>query len=301
MSEASVDRGEQKGRDGSPTQRGEVWRSFVGPVAGGTLALGLFVVLGEAAVWSLTLGGLVPIWVGSLCATVLAYLAFTVMHEASHGNIHGDTRSLRLVSEALGWLAGITLLAPFSAFRVLHLRHHAYTNHPEKDPDHWVKGTSALSVLLRCALIVPHYLWDFLAGPTSRTEQARASRGPAVLALAAMAAGVLASIPLGLFGWVLALWFGPAVAAAAVLAFAFDWLPHAPHVERCRFRDTRVILGPGLTSLLLYQNLHLIHHLYPRVPFYRYREVFDATRTELEREGANIVELGVKTTVAATG
>ena len=270
----------------------DVWRRFVGPVARGTLALGLAVVVGEAVVWTLVLSDLAPLWAGSLAATVLAYLAFTVMHEASHGNIHGETRSLRVPAEALGWLAGITLFAPFSAFRVLHLRHHSFTNHPEKDPDHWVKGDHALSVLLRCMGSVPRYLWDFLAGPSSRTEQARAVRLSASLALVAMAGMVVASIPLGLFTTVLALWVGPAIAASTLLALAFDWLPHAPHVERRRFRDTRVFLGPGLTTLLLGQNLHLIHHLYPRVPFYRYRDVFDATRPEIEREGTEILELG---------
>jgi len=284
--------------DGAPAR--EVWRRFVGPVAWRTLALGLVVVAGEALVWTLALRGLAPLWAGSLAASVLAYLAFTVMHEASHGNIHGETRALRGLAEALGWLAGLTLFAPFSAFRVLHLRHHSFTNHPEKDPDHWVKGEGPLSVLARCAVIVPRYVWDFLVGPSSRSEQARAARATATLALLTMAALVLASIPLGLFTTVLALWVGPAIAASTVLALAFDWLPHAPHTERRRFRDTRVILGPGLTTLLVSQNLHLIHHLYPRVPFYRYREVFDATRAELEREGAEIVELGAARPTAAS-
>jgi len=270
----------------------DVWRRFVGPVAWGTLALGLVVVLGEASVWTLVLSGLAPLWAGSLAATLLAYLAFTVMHEASHGNIHGETRSLRVPSEALGWLAGVTLFAPFSAFRVLHLRHHSFTNHPEKDPDHWVKGDNALSILLRCMVIIPRYLWDFLAGPSSRTEQARAVRVSATLTLLAMTGVVIGSIPLGLFTTVLALWIGPAIAATTLLAFAFDWLPHAPHVERRRFLDTRVFLGPGLATLLVSQNLHLIHHLYPRVPFYRYRDVFDATRPEIESEGTVIIELG---------
>ncbi len=272
-------------------ERRDVWRRFVGGVAWPTLGLGVFVVLGEIAVWTAVLRGIAPWWAGSIAATLLAYLAFTVMHEAVHGNIHGETRALRGPSEALGWLAGITLFAPYSAFRVLHLRHHSFTNHPEKDPDFWVKGTSALSILARCASIVPHYLWGFLVGPTSRTEQARAERGVTVLAFVAMLALALASIPLGYLDLVLALWLGPALVASALLALAFDWLPHAPHVERRRFKDTRVILGPGLTALLLSQNLHLVHHLYPRVPFYRYRDVFDATRPELEAEGAEIVEL----------
>ena len=38
-----------------------------------------------------------------------------------------------------------------------------------------------------------------------------------------------------------------------------------------RFRNTRITLFPGSTWLLLQQDRHLIHHLYPSIPWYRYR------------------------------
>jgi fatty acid desaturase len=31
-----------------------------------------------------------------------------------------------------------------------------------------------------------------------------------------------------------------------------------------------------LTPLLLYQNYHLVHHVYPTVPFYRYLKIWKA-------------------------
>jgi fatty acid desaturase len=31
-----------------------------------------------------------------------------------------------------------------------------------------------------------------------------------------------------------------------------------------------------LTPLLTYQNYHLVHHLYPTVPFYRYRRLWES-------------------------
>ena len=42
---------------------------------------------------------------------------------------------------------------------------------------------------------------------------------------------------------------------------------------------------------MLGQNYHLVHHLWPRVPFYRYGRVFYESREELESHGAEIVEL----------
>ncbi|MCO4762393.1 MAG: fatty acid desaturase, partial [Myxococcales bacterium] len=36
------------------------------------------------------------------------------------------------------------------------------------------------------------------------------------------------------------------------------------------------------------QNLHSVHHLYPRVPFYRYRTVFDAMAPEMMAKGTEV-------------
>lgn len=84
------------------------------------------------------------------------------------------------------------------------------------------------------------------------------------------------------------LWLIPALTAATFLAFAFDWLPHHPHGVQKRYLDTRIILFPGFTFFLLSQNMHLIHHLYPNIPFYQYGKVFKKMRSYLEQKGANI-------------
>lgn len=266
----------------------QVWREHVASPAWPTFALALFVVLGELAIWVARLALGLPLWIGALAATLLAYLAFTVMHEASHGNLHGERRGLKRAGEALGWVAGMTLLAPYPAFRVLHLRHHSYTNHPDKDPDMHVAGSSLLAVLVRCATIVPHYYLSFLFGDASRSAQAKAER-PAVLATTAVYAIVIALLAISGYALeVMTLWVGPAVLASAMLAFAFDWLPHHPHSGRGRMRDTRAIPGLLLEVLLLGQSLHLVHHLWPRVPFYRYGRVFRLVRPALEAQGARI-------------
>ena len=182
----------------------------------------------------------------------------------------------------------ILLFAPLPLFRVLHLRHHSFTNHTEKDPDHWVHGAGALSIALRCLTIFPHYFRDFFVGVSSHSDAARAARRSALVSFLMMVFVALALSALGLGLQVLVLWVMPALLASGLLAFAFDWLPHTPHAERRRFLDTRVIEGRALAALLFSQNYHLIHHLYPRVPFYRYRALFEKVRPELEREGSRI-------------
>ena len=46
-----------------------------------------------------------------------------------------------------------------------------------------------------------------------------------------------------------------------------------------------------LSVPLLYQNLHLIHHLYPAVPFYRYGQIWRAQRQALLDKGVQVRSL----------
>jgi fatty acid desaturase len=90
---------------------------------------------------------------------------------------------------------------------------------------------------------------------------------------------------------------GAAWLGSAMLAFAFDWLPHVPHQSRERWQHTRAVLFPKpirglMDQLLLGQSYHLIHHLYPRVPFFRYRAVFVRLRRYLDDNNAPVHEFG---------
>jgi ring-1,2-phenylacetyl-CoA epoxidase subunit PaaE len=63
------------------------------------------------------------------------------------------------------------------------------------------------------------------------------------------------------------------------LAFAFDYLPHhglhlRPSEDRLKTTRNRIGAERLLSPLLLYQNYHLVHHLHPVVPFYRYLRVW---------------------------
>lgn len=279
----------------------KAWRDHAGMVAWPTVALFVFVVLAHGAAWVIALTGALPLPVAFALSTLAAYSAFTVLHEAAHGNIHGREERLRRPAEALGWLAGLLLLAPHVSFRLLHLRHHSRTNDPDNDPDLWVRGSNVFVVLLRCYTLVPHYWWQFLAGPASRTPAGMASRRASVLALIGLAALFAALAWAGLGTEALWVWVLPAVAASGALAFFFDWLPHHPHGEQRRFHDTRAIDVPGLFWPLLGQSLHLVHHLYPRVPFYRYKRCFDDVRPRLEQEGSPIVSLATPPRTATEG
>ena len=80
--------------------------------------------------------------------------------------------------------------------------------------------------------------------------------------------------------------------ATFVLAWWFDWLPHhgledTQTENRYRATRNRVGLEWLFTPLMLSQNYHLVHHLHPSVPFYRYLKTWRRNEEAyLERDAA---------------
>jgi AcrR family transcriptional regulator len=93
------------------------------------------------------------------------------------------------------------------------------------------------------------------------------------------------------WGLVVQLWLVPALIAQVLLAITFDWLPHHPHEEQARYRNTRIFDIPVLNWLMLGQNYHLVHHLYPRIPFYHYQKAYGSLKKEFMEEEVEIISL----------
>lgn len=238
--------------------------------------------------------GYLPLALGLVLNAVCLYLLFTPAHEAVHGNIKGRTKLPAWVETFIGYVSAGAFLFPYPVFSYVHRTHHKHTNHPERDPDYWVASKRPLRVLLACLSMLPDYYYFYFSRSVALLRNPRERSG----FFASIAFLLCVGIAFAAWGWTagfaepLLVWFAPALAASTLLAFIFDYLPHRPHQERRRYRDTRITLFPGLDFLLASQNLHLIHHLYPSIPFYRYREAFTRLRPELEQRGARIDDLG---------
>jgi len=92
-------------------------------------------------------------------------------------------------------------------------------------------------------------------------------------------------------------WIVPNVVGNAVTAVLFAWIVHEPHDDTSRWGSTaafdfRGMLKWPVTVLLLWQNYHAIHHLFTRVPFYRYHAVFHRIDGIMERLGAPVHRFG---------
>ncbi|MEC9369456.1 MAG: fatty acid desaturase, partial [Pseudomonadota bacterium] len=273
---------------------------YQGMVAWPSVFLGLGLVSAFLAVCALGATGVIPLWVGLILNSLILYAIQTPLHEACHGNIAGRDSRLMWLNHLIGYLCGACLLHEYRAFRHMHLMHHRDTNDEELDPDHWVDVKHPLNVLFRCLTIVPYYHHFFFKRVALRPDQPTNFKVTVhVLAAYFVLYGI--AYWLSVFGYwreVLALWLVPHWLGSALIIYFFAYLTHQPHVTKERFRDTNVfwvrgkVLEPLVNWTYLFQNFHLIHHLFPRIPFYLYGRVFRDLRPVLDRAGSRIFEFG---------
>ena len=251
-------------------------------VAWPTLLIWAGVLAGIIASIAAGASGALPAWAAFIASTAFAFWAFTPMHDAAHGSVSRASWLNRWVGET----SALVLGGPYAAFRHAHLTHHRFTNEIGKDPDRWTGLGPAWALPLRWATIEPHYYWFYAREWRRRPPEERASFLAAWAVQGVLLAALLSR---GLGRETLLFWVLPARAAMFLLAFSFDWLPHQPYAalqSEDRIRATHVTSLPLLTPLWLWQNYHLIHHLYPAVPCYRYAAVWREEGAALKAKGA---------------
>jgi len=268
---------------------------YQGMTAWPSVALGFGIISSFALVCTLGVLGILPLWAGLVANSLILYAVQTPLHEACHGNIAGHDSRWMWLNHLIGFLCGALLLHEYRAFRHMHLMHHRETNDEEMDPDSWVDVKHPIAILFRCLTIVGYYHHFFLKqialspdvpGNFKVTTHVIA----AYWCLYSIAFWLMA---LGYWREVVMLWLLPQWLGSAIIIFFFAWLPHQPHVARERYRDTNIFWFSGPLAkivdwLYMFQNFHLIHHLFPRIPFYMYRKVFKELRPVLEKQGSRI-------------
>ena len=269
-------------------QEAEVGRKHTPDFGGRTLLLEAQLFALFLAATGLTLAGVIPMWLGAIGNTVFLYAIYTVVHEAVHANISSRRKDLRWVDTLAGMIACVPLWLHYHQHRRQHMEHHAHTNEAS-DPDIYAKGSFLGWVFLRAPIALLNYFnpvqqyrdcQRFNCTSTEYVYTAISFTAYAVLVIGLIAAG---------YGWeVLFLWFVPWWIGQTVMLTFFTWTPHHDHSETGRYRNTRVSLFPGANFLLQGQNYHLIHHMMPAIPYYRYKATFDELRPVLEMKGVRI-------------
>lgn len=258
----------------------EAARDLSPAIAWPTLGLAAALLSIHAALLILGVTNAVSPWLLTVPLGVVAYLSYTPAHEAIHRNIVRSRRFDRL-NRAVGWWSALSTGMTWPLLLRTHLAHHAHTNDPARDPDSFVQGPLwrlfALAALSVFTNLVPVPVWRLVYSepPSLGYLDAWKVMKPAEWRQHQIVHGIMC----GAVWTAIFTGHGPAVFALVVLpqtigrllmGIFLSWLPHAPFFTGDRYQATLLRRGRLLGLLTMGHSLHLVHHLWPRVPFYRY-------------------------------
>lgn len=231
------------------------------------------VVLGGSSPWRLVLT--IPVH------AFVSFAMFTVLHES----IHHAAGRWTWVNAVFGRLSipFVSAWGTYPMVKYLHIEHHRNTNEDiHTDPDAWTEAGPAWQLPFRWLTMDVWYFRFYLP---------RISRRPrretwALFANVTAVVGLMAALVETGHGWQLVLiYLIPQRLGIFVLAWWFDWLPHhdlGVTAKVNRFGATRVRVGweAWMSPLMFNQNYHLVHHIHPTIPFYRYVQAWKHAQSD---------------------
>ena len=263
-------------------------------IAWPTIILAVLLPVSFATLVYMGLADRLPLWLCMIALSIVSYMHYTLVHESVHGNIVARPRSLGWVHTLIGWVGSIGIGTGWPALLKTHVLHHSHTN-TERDPDIEVKGTlfRLLGRWFRGNLtsLIPFFAVRYIAPDGYAKLQSLFTPSEIIqnsLVTVVTLVLLVVSLVTGHFLDWLCLWFVPTRIGILILNIFFQWMPHYPFDRTDRYRNTRISLWPAGTFLTLSQNLHLMHHLWPSVPFYNYGRLYRALRPVLIAHGSPI-------------
>ena len=277
-------------------------RRLVAPYRGGiaTRILVTFAAFTVAWIAILTAGltGAIPLWLGFILSYVVATTFYMPLHEATHGNVWGAVSRGRWIDDLVGTLSAIPVGFSYKGHRISHMKHHAFTNDPDKDPVFFAQGPLRELPVKLYGVIVIYTLLPLLAYvpalgvllPASvkegGAERDMASDRYAVRYWAIQHAVLIAAFIAGVGVEALVLWFIPTKLVLCWLTLIFAWYPHHPAEGKVgRYVDTRVAVFPGSRLVIRGHDYHALHHLFPRVVHYKLPKLWQEIGPQMTAKG----------------
>ncbi|TDT75153.1 fatty acid desaturase [Litoreibacter halocynthiae] len=210
-------------------------------------------------------------------AVVIAALAIAQQSSLQHEVLHGHPLRLQWVNEAMV-RPSLNLAVPYGRFRDTHLAHHRDANltDPYDDPESnflaardwaalpaWAKFVCCINNTLAGRILLGPAIgqWAFMRGdlraPSRRTVMSWLAHIVATVPIV----WLVIQSPMPLWAYLIAAYLG--LSLLKIRTF----LEHRAH-EQSRARSVIVEDRGPLAFLFLNNNLHAVHHMYPRVPWY---------------------------------
>jgi len=274
----------------------KVARTFMGRVEWEMVVIGLGQFVVWMVTWTLVLGNIIPLWAGFLISTLTTAFSYLPSHAGQHGHLSGKRKDLEWLNFVVGQISLIPLAQSHDVLKATHLKHHAYTNDPERDPDyrhahvdHWWQ--SALNVHLqtgadgKLAKMVEKFSKD---DPSFKKDMERGGLFSLLFFFAQMI--VVVFYPLE----TLLLWWLPRKLATSYLGIIFSMAPHN-NLPKGRYKDTR-FWSNGIPRFLNHSmQIHAMHHMYPNINHFDEPMAIEALKPfMLEREMPNTKNLPKK-------
>jgi len=242
-------------------------------------ALGLFATATLGAIHHL-----IPMWVAMVCNVVAVYLAFTPLHDASHRAVSSSP----FLNDFIGVITGQLLLPAINmtAFRAIHMDHHRYTGQEGRDPDTaFVTPPKPFGVAYLMFADVHWVLWYLRYG---RHYWSRKVAVYLVLLLTMMVAVHVAFLMSPWWKEFLLLYVVPQRVGLGVVAYTFAHIQHPEGLtwENEPFQSTMYVRGNSPFRRLMFgQEEHIIHHVVPHIPWFKYKRVWDLANGVLREQG----------------
>jgi fatty acid desaturase len=211
-----------------------------------------------------------------------------VLHMAAHRAFMARHRTGSVLGAALG---GYPVLQSFTGYRASHLgEHHGRLGDPERDPDYRQYqnnglcgddlGRAALRRYLRM-VVSPRATASYVLYLLRHRIVAEGERAWERWLRVGLLAVVLAWAALsGWWAWLLLLWFVPLITTQVWIGAVAELMEHFPLIETAPRVDIYMSWNRvyGLATRFLLgekdgEGFHLVHHLFPRTPMWRLREV----------------------------
>jgi fatty acid desaturase len=180
--------------------------------------------------------------------------------------------------------------------RFIHFRHHRNANGEGDEADQIVQSGPAWLRPLKWPFIDLIYGWKYLGYWKDRPKSE--TRSVIIMFLATLVVWPWLIIN-GYLMELLMFWIIPQRISFFFISFIFVYLPHVPNEiseKEDAYRATSIREGMEwlLSPLMMYQNYHLVHHLYPNVPFYRLVKIWNSRLDEhLSHDPAVVSTLGL--------
>ena len=263
----------------------KVARTFMGRIEWEMIVVGLGQVIVWVTTWGLVVNNLIPLWAGLIIATVSTACSYLPSHAGQHGHLSGKHKHLKWLNTVVGQISLIPLAQSHHILKATHMKHHAHTNDPKKDPDYlhthvdnWLQ--SAIQIQNQTGKGGLVEVVERLSKEDSKFAKTleTGSLVGFLFFFAQMAVAVIYPLE------TLLLWWIPRKLATSYLGIIFSYEPHKD-LPIGRYKDSRFWSNAMPRFLNHSMQIHAMHHMYPNICHYDEPKAIEALKPFMVARG----------------